>query len=117
MKLKAKYDLVLPNGEKVKLGDIFEYDGDVGAFETVVDVVKEVNLEQDIRERAKELGIRNYHVKKIETLKAEVEEREAVLVDETPNSPDADPTPASASEGEGAPAREEEEIPEGEQNV
>ena len=114
MKLKAKYDLVLPNGEKVKLGDIFDYDGDVGAFETVVDVVREVNLEQDIRKRAKELGIRNYHVKKIETLKAKVEEREAVLVDETPNSPDADPTPASASES--APAREKEE-PEGEQNV
>ena len=52
MKLKAKYDLVLPNGEKVKLGDIFDYDGDVGAFETVVDVVK-ANARERERERAR----------------------------------------------------------------
>lgn len=102
MKLKANHNLLLPDGKtEVKQDDIFEYEGDISSFASVVSVIaegekkepkktEEATEEKALREKARLLGIKNYHVKGIKKLEAEIAEKEAEAADQTPA-----PTPAS----------------------
>lgn len=115
MKLKAKHNLLLPDGKtQIKVGEIFDYEGDYSSFASVVDEIPEEEKketppaddveEKAIREEARLLGIKSYHNKKIETLKAEIAEKKA----EAEKESDASPAPAPETAPTPAPAHEEE---------
>ena len=50
--------------------------------------------------KAKELGIQSWHVKSQETLDAEIEELEPVIVKEVPKEPEPEPLPKFRKNGE-----------------
>lgn len=88
--LKANHNLILPDGEtEIKVGETFEWDGEIDIFGKCVDVVgelenknpealKPMNITQ-IRARAKELSITNYKTKDVEVLKVEIAKSEKTL--------------------------------------
>lgn len=90
--LKANHNLRMPDGKtEVKVGETFEWDGEIDIFGKCVDVVEELekkdpeaikpmNITQ-IRARAKELSITNYKTKDVEVLKIEIAEAEKALSD------------------------------------
>ena len=109
MKLKAKHNILLPDGKtEVKVGEVFDYEGDITPIESVVEILPEGEKkskepdptddveEKAIREEARLLGIKSYHNKKLETLKEEIAAKKAEA--ETPADPEADHTPAPAPE-------------------
>jgi len=125
MKLQAKHNLLLPDGKtEVKIGEIFEYEGDITSFQECVSVVSfgekkekepkdpETETEEKaLREKARLLGIKSYHNMNIEKLKAKIEEKEAEV------EKGADNTPAPAHESAPAHVEEPETPEEGEGNV
>ena len=111
MKLKAKHNILLPDGKtEVKVGEVFNYEGDISPIESVVEILpagaqekKETEPdptddveEKAIREEARLLGIKSAHNKNIEKLKAEIAEKKAEA--ETPADPEGDQSPAPAPE-------------------
>ena len=120
MKLQAKHNLLLPDGKtEVKIGEIFEYEGDITSFQECVAVVsfgekkekepktQETETEEKaLREKARLLGIKSYHNMNIEKLKAKIAEKEG-----------EDTTPAPAPESAPAHVEEPETPEEGEGNV
>lgn len=99
MKLKAKYDLTLPDGKTtIKAGKEFDYTGDLAVIAEAVDVLSTENIpeapkepetpqtaakmsEEQTRARAKELKIPSYHLKGIDKLVEEIAEAEQKLSD------------------------------------
>lgn len=90
MKLKANYNLVLPDGKtKIQVGEEFDFNGDISQFGTAVTVIGGENpnnepatVEEVIRAKAKELKIANWYTKGVGRLIKEIEEVEAAAQDE-----------------------------------
>lgn len=88
---KALTNIILPDGSKVKEGEEFLYNGDfenTGLFEIVgaqndgqiEGAPQDVrNEEEEVRAKAKELKISNWHTKAIKKLKEEIAEKENEL--------------------------------------
>lgn len=127
--LKANYNLLLPDGKtEVKQGEVFEYEGDYSSFAGIVSVIEEgkkeagktpeeATEEKALREKARLLGIKNYHVKGIKKLKDEIAEleKEGVV-----KGADNTPAPAPETAPTSTPAQEDEKDPktaEGNANV
>lgn len=98
MLLKANHNLVLPDGKtEIKVGETFEYKGDIRAFGncvtpvtaeegkapegTTITTPEVISIEEEavIRAKAKELKIPSYHNKGIEKLKAEIIDAEKAI--------------------------------------
>ena len=98
MLLKANHNLVLPDGKtEIKVGEIFEYKGDIHQFGkcvtpvtaeegeapegTTITTPEVISVEDEavIRAKAKELKIPSYHNKGIEKLKAEIIDAEKAI--------------------------------------
>lgn len=120
MLLKANHNLVLPDGKtEIKVGEIFEYKGDIHQFGkcvtpvtaeegeapegTAITTPEVISVEDEavIRAKAKELKIPSYHNKRIETLKAEIIDAEkAIEAVKAAKEADKDPEKAPVNEGE-----------------
>lgn len=121
MQLKANYDLVLPNNQKVKIGEVFDFEGDISSFKECVSVISEDKPKKEtktpeqeleekaIREKAHLLGIKNWHTKGVAKLVEEIKEKEEAT---TPA-----PAPASTPAHEGDDETEETDETEGNDNV
>lgn len=90
MKYKSNHDLLLPDGEtEVKAGEVFEFDGDVSSFESIIEPVIEPEAkkeetvsemtEEELRARAKELKIPSAHNMGLKKLAEKVAEKEAEI--------------------------------------
>lgn len=57
MKLKANHNIILPDGQAVKAGELFEYNGDLNVIASVVEVVAESDSEdnQPVRRRRRKV--------------------------------------------------------------
>ena len=115
MLLKANHNLILPDGEtKIKVGESFEYEGDIRAFGNCVTVIGDQNnqpkpmTDDEVRAKAKELKISNYHTKGIDRLKKEIMDAQKAIdavnaakeADKDPEQDPKDPEKAPANEGE-----------------
>lgn len=99
MKYKANHNLLLPDGEtEVHAGEVFEYDGDISSFESIIEPIagKEPKAkkeapegdqndhpvemsEEELRARAKELKIPSAHNMGLKKLAEKVAEKEAEI--------------------------------------
>ena len=89
MKYKSNHDLLLPDGKtEVKAGEVFEFDGDVSSFESIIEPVIEPEAkeetvsemtEEELRARAKELKIPSAHNMGLKKLAEKVAEKEAEI--------------------------------------
>ena len=89
MKYKANHNLLLPDGKtEVQAGEVFEYDGDISSFESIIEPVIEPEAkeetvsemtEEELRARAKELKIPSAHNMGLKKLAEKVAEKEAEI--------------------------------------
>lgn len=57
MKLKANHNIILPDGQTVQAGELFDYNGDLNVIAAVVEVVAESESEdnQPVRRRRRKV--------------------------------------------------------------
>lgn len=136
MKYKSNHDLLLPDGTtEVKAGEVFEFDGDVSSFESIIEPVIEPEAkekapkndenpknkeetpaafgleglsDEEIRAQGKAWKIKNAHNMGIENLKAKIYEAYAAAA---PDAPEELKKPDAGFEVDNVP-----EDPEGDEN-
>lgn len=84
--LRANHNLLLPDGKTtIKVGDTFEWTGDIGIFGTCIDIIKKIEEKKSsekveemtstqIRALAKEMKIPNYSRESVEVLAQKIAE-------------------------------------------
>lgn len=128
MKYKANHNLLLPDGKtEVQAGEVFEYDGDISSFESIIEPIagKEPKAkkaapegdqndhvvemsDEEIRAQGKAWKIKNAHNMGIENLKAKIYEAYAAAA---PDAPEELKKPDAGFEVDNVP-----EDPEGDEN-
>lgn len=102
--LKANHNLLLPDGKTtIKVGEKFEWDGELRIFGTCVEVLEEIKTSQEpkkmtateIRKLAKEMKIPNYSRLSVEELEKKINEANAPV-----NGPDPEKEPEQDPEKE-----------------
>lgn len=139
MKYKSNHNLLLPDGKtEVEAGEVFEYDGDISSFESIIEPVIEPEAkeeapandenpnndpegkeapaafgleglsDEEIRAQGKAWKIKNYHSMGIENLKKKIYEAYAAAA---PDAPEELKKPDAGFEVDNVP-----EDPEGDEN-
>lgn len=104
--LKANHNLLLPDGKTtIKVGEKFEWGGELRIFGTCVEVLEEIKTSQkpkkmtatEIRKLAKEMKIPNYSRLSVEELEKKINEANAPVNGPDPEKePETQPTDGEA---------------------